>query len=127
MNDFRKLREDINERYVSKGAFLESTLTQDIMEINGNSQKTQTPMAVGVIGGVLGQIIICFQGLFKNYQAECKELFEEPKSLQSFLYVFIDSKLKSEKMSLIVAKEFELFLQNLDKPLQLNEMRVMKE
>jgi len=35
--------------------------------------------------------------------------------------------MKSEKFSLVVSGAFEEFLGSLDKPLKLNEMRIMKE
>jgi len=35
--------------------------------------------------------------------------------------------MKSEKMQLVVSKAFEDFLSGLEKPMALNEMRVMKE
>ncbi len=35
--------------------------------------------------------------------------------------------MRTDKLTLCVGKAFEDFLQSLEKPLQLNEMRVMKE
>ena len=39
----------------------------------------------------------------------------------------METKLKTEKFTLMVGKPYEEFIASLDKPLQLNEMRVMKE
>ena len=35
--------------------------------------------------------------------------------------------MKTEKFSLVVSKDFENFLSGLEKPMKLNEMRLMKE
>lgn len=51
----------------------------------------------------------------------------QPKLIQNFIYNYVDSKMKSDKMTVLVGKAIEDFLHGLDKPLQLNEMRVMKE
>lgn len=50
-----------------------------------------------------------------------------PKLIQNFLFLYIDAKMRTEKMILQVGKEVEIFLNTLEKPLQLNEMRVMKD
>ena len=50
-----------------------------------------------------------------------------PKLIQNFLFLYIDAKMRPEKMILQVGKEVEIFLNTLEKPLQLNEMRVMKD
>lgn len=96
---------------------------QELYEIDGNGQRANV---TGIIGGMLGQIIICFQGLIKKYGSEIPAL-SDPKTVQWFLYQFIDQRLKSEKLPLVVGKCIEEFLNSLDKPLQLNEMRIMKE
>ena len=41
--------------------------------------------------------------------------------------MYIDSKMRTDKLILQVGKPVEDFLNGLEKPLQLNEMRVMKE
>lgn len=51
----------------------------------------------------------------------------DPKIVQPFLFLYIDAKMKTEKIILQVNKAIEDFLNSLEKPLQLNEMRVMKE
>lgn len=53
--------------------------------------------------------------------------FFEPRVIQNFIYTFIETKLKTEKFTFMVGKAYEQFLASLEKPLQLNEMRVMKE
>lgn len=50
-----------------------------------------------------------------------------PQVVQNFIYIYINEKLKSEKLSLQVDHRFEKFLNNLANPLKLNEMRTMKE
>jgi hypothetical protein len=41
--------------------------------------------------------------------------------------MYVEQKMRSEKMVVQVGKSVEDFLNGLEKPLQLNEMRVMKE
>ena len=48
-------------------------------------------------------------------------------TVQNFLYSFILEKIKTEKLSMQVDHRFEKYLNNLANPLQLNEMRTMKE
>jgi hypothetical protein len=55
------------------------------------------------------------------------DAFLSHRVVWNFLFLYIDSKMRTEKMTLCVGKAFENFLNSLEKPLQLNEMRVMKE
>lgn len=80
---------------------------------------------VGILGGYIGQFAICFHTLHKYWEKDMDIL--NPKTVQNFLFLYIDSKMKVEKMILQVGKAVEEFLLSLEKPLQLNEMRVMKE
>jgi len=47
--------------------------------------------------------------------------------ITNFLFHFIDNKMKCEKFVMTVGLAVEDFLANLEKPLILNEMRVMRE
>ena len=74
-------------------------------------------------------MIFAFNSLNKHYGGEegaANEILNK-KIVTTFLYNFIDSRMKTEKMVMTVGKEVENFLNNLEKPMQLNEMRVMKE
>ncbi len=55
------------------------------------------------------------------------EDFLNPNVIQNFLFSYIDSKMKTEKFTLMVGRQIEHFLGTLEKPLKLNEMRVMKD
>jgi hypothetical protein len=55
------------------------------------------------------------------------DAFLSHRVVQNFLFLYIDSKMRTEKMIMCVGKAVEEFLNSLEKPLQLNEMRVMKE
>lgn len=122
-NELRKLKEEVNEQFILKGEPREHILLQDLVEVNGNYQKTPV---VGGLGGLLGQMIICFSAIHKKWKKEQQD-FLNPKVIQNFLYLYIDAKMRSEKLILQVGKCIEDFLNSLEKPLQLNEMRVMKE
>ena len=80
---------------------------------------------MGAIGGLLGQLIFIFNAIHRKWKKEVDIL--NPKVVQNFLFLYIDSKMKTEKFVLQVGKGVEDFLVNLPQPLQLNEMRVMKE
>ena len=43
--------------------------------------------------------------------------FFEPRVIQNFIYTFIETKLKTEKFTFMVGKQYELFLNSLEKPL----------
>ena len=58
--------------------------------------------------------------------SEAPRLIITANVVQNFIYTYILEKLKSEKFALLVDKRYELFLQNLPNPMQLNEMRTMK-
>lgn len=74
---------------------------------------------------MIGQIVIVFSALHKQFKKDTELL--SPKTIQNFLFLYIDAKMRNDKMVVMVGKEVELFLNSLEKPLQLNEMRVMKE
>lgn len=74
---------------------------------------------------MLGQIILCFSGIQKRWKKDTEVL--SPKVVQNFLFLYIDAKMRQEKIILQVGKAVEDFLNTLERPLQLNEMRVMKE
>jgi len=48
-------------------------------------------------------------------------------NIQNFIHFFINEKLKYEKFTHQIGKEYVQFLMNLEKPMKLNEMRTMKE
>lgn len=50
-----------------------------------------------------------------------------PAVIQSFIFNYISERLKPERLLLAVDPSFEVFLNNLEKPMNLNEMRTMKE
>jgi len=62
---------------------------------------------------MLGQMILCFNTLKANYQ----DIELSPALVQSFLFQYIEGKMKCEKFPVIVGKDVENFLNNLDKPL----------
>ena len=72
-------------------------------------------------------MIIVLSGAYKVAQKYKVEDFLTPNIVQNFLLNFIDQKMRTDKFTFMVGKEIENFLGTLEKPLQLNEMRVMKE
>lgn len=120
----RALKDELNARFVQKAEHKENLIGLEMMNINGFHQKQNVQ---GVIGGFLGQLIIVLSGAFKVAQKHKIEDFLTPNIVQNFLLNFIDQKMRTERFTLLVGKEIETFLNTLEKPLQLNEMRVMKE
>ena len=53
-------------------------------------------------------------------------LILNPSMIQNFIYVYINEKLKQEKLNMQVDAKFEKFLKNLPSPLELNEIRTLK-
>lgn len=49
------------------------------------------------------------------------------RHIQRFIYDYFNEKLKVEKLSMQVDPEFESMLKNLKVPLELNQIRTMKE
>jgi hypothetical protein len=121
--ELRKLKEEINESFIKKGEPREGMLLQDMVEIDGNYQRQAM---IGCLGGMLGQLIVCFSALSKMEQLRDVDILD-PKVVQPFIFLYIDAKMRTDKVYLQVHKAFEDFLNSLEKPLQLNEMRVMKE
>lgn len=120
----RALKDELNARFVQKAEHKENLIGLEMMNINGFHQKQNVQ---GVIGGFLGQLIIVLSGAFEVAQKHKIEDFLTPIVVQNFLLNYIDQKMKTDKFTLLVGKEIETFLNTLEKPLQLNEMRVMKE
>ena len=46
--------------------------------------------------------------------------------VQNFIYVYINEKLKTEKLNMQVDAKFEKFLKGLPQPLELNSIRTLK-
>jgi hypothetical protein len=128
-------------------------LKSPLVEADGYGTK-ETPV-IGMLGGWLGQDMIVFNTLAKSYKTLDKDRKSSsskgtPKSqksgedraesgirserrlinaniIQEFLYNYIQEKLKSEILIMNVSRSFEQFLLKLEKKMQLNEMRYMKE
>ena len=109
---------------MQKAEHKENLIGIEMMDINGYHLKQN---AQGVIGGFLGQLIIVISGAFMAAQKHKLEDFLTPNVVQNFIFNYIDQKMKTEKFTFMVGKQIETFLNTLEKPLQLNEMRVMKE
>lgn len=62
-------------------------------------------------------MIICFSGLHKKWHKEAGLDLLNPKVVQNFLFLYIDTKMRTEKLVLQVGKAMEEFLQSLEKPL----------
>lgn len=130
-SELKKLKSEVNQEFVVKGEPRDNIMIQDMLEVTGNFQKT--PM-VGVVGGLLGQFILVFSAVQKKWGKDLKgeptdaeSGFLSHRVVQNFLFLYLDSKMRTEKLVLCVGKAYEDFLLSLEKPLQLNEMRVMKE
>lgn len=61
-----KLRGDIQEVFIKKGVSADVIAQQDLFEIDGNRNKN----IVGVLGGVLGQLIITLALMERNYNRQ---------------------------------------------------------
>lgn len=123
--ELKRLREEVNTLFVSKGEFKDGVLIQEQIEITGNHSRQPI---IGALGGFLGTLAIVVSGAhLKAKQAGLEKVMLDARIIQNFLLLYIDQKMRTEKFTLQVGKAVEQFLNNLDKPLQLNEMRVMKE
>ena len=70
--------------------------------------------------------MMVFNAIQKHYRTDEID-FTSAKIVQNFLFKFIDSQMKTDKMVMMVGKAYEDFIFGLEKPLNLNEMRIMKE
>ena len=61
------MREEIKVNFIDKGSQQEGILSQDLININGN--KDPNPI-VGCLGGMLGQLIIVFNSIIKNFDKD---------------------------------------------------------
>ena len=103
------LKEEIDAAFVSKGESKEHMLSQELSEINGNHE---AKTIIGVLGGYLAQFIFAFNAIDKHYKGEGmpgEEILTKEK-VQNFLFQYVDSKMMSEKLVLIVGKAVEDFL-----------------
>ena len=55
-------------------------------------------------------MIICFSGLHKKWHKEAGLDLLNPKVVQNFLFLYIDTKMRTEKLVLQVGKAMEEFL-----------------
>ena len=65
---------------------------------------------------MVGQIILCFHAVQRHWKKDKIEILN-PKIVQNFLYLYIDAKMRTEKLILQVGKAVEDFLNGLEKPL----------
>jgi hypothetical protein len=49
------------------------------------------------------------------------------QNVQNFIHYFIGEKAKAEKLTLVVGHAYQKFIEGLERPMKLNEMRIMKE
>lgn len=59
--------------------------------------------------------------------AQQDRMFFNPPTIQGFIYNYIGEKLKTERIQFVVDHRFESFINSLPVPLNLNEMRTLKE
>jgi len=64
-NELRKLKEEIYNNFVAKGESKENILAQEIIEIDGMHLKLPS---VGALGGMLGQMIVCFHAAHRHWK-----------------------------------------------------------
>lgn len=64
---------------------------------------------------MLGQMILCFSAIHKKWKKDTD--FLNPKIVQNFIFLYIDTKMRAEKLFLQVGKSVEDFLLSLEKPL----------
>ncbi len=115
LNELKRLKDEIHATYIVGGKGNESKehmLMQDLVEIDGMNMGQP---CIGVLGGYMGQMMVCFHTLHKYWQNEIDIL--NPRIVQNFLFLYIDAKMKAEKMVLQVGKQVEEFLHSLERPL----------
>jgi len=64
-NELKKLKQDIYTNFVEKGEHRENILNQDLIEIDGMNLRAP---CVGSLGGMLGQMIICFHAVHRHWK-----------------------------------------------------------
>jgi hypothetical protein len=142
------LRETVEKEFIAKGVGVEEILKCPLVEADGYGTK-ETPI-VGMLGGWLGQIMIVFNCLAKNYKGLDRDRKSgsskgTPRShksgkssnidknesrkiindyvIQEFIYNFIGEKLQAEVLLMNVDWRFEDLLKKLAraKPILLNQ------
>lgn len=122
--ELKKLKEEVFNTYISRGDSRDGILANEVMNANGFHQRSQ---CAGVLGGFIGQLMLVISGAHRRMKQTLGKLLVEPRIVQNFLLLYIDQRMKTDRFVMMVGKPVELFLLGLDKPLSLNEMRVMKE
>ena len=102
--ELKRLREEVNTLYVSRGEFKDSTLSHEISEVNGHHAKTG---CVGAIGGFLGQMALVISGAHKKAKQAGLSIVLDPRVVQNFLLLYIDSRMKTEKFTMQVGRAVE--------------------
>jgi hypothetical protein len=76
-NELKKLKDEVHSLFVVKGESKEHVLNQEFIEITGLHLKTPS---IGSIGGILGQIMICFHTIHKHWAKEVNDILS-PKTV----------------------------------------------
>jgi len=95
--------------------------TEEGKSQHGDTNKTDREGAAASEKGVLGgenpgaEPVIKEKGWFTK------------QNVQNFLHYFIGEKAKAEKLTLVIGHAYQRFIEGLERPMKLNEMRNMKE
>lgn len=75
--ELKRLREEVNTLFVSRGEYKDSILSNEVQEITGFHNKANN--AVGTLGGFLGQLALVVSGAHKRAKTAGITLFEEAR------------------------------------------------
>jgi hypothetical protein len=102
--ELKKLRDEVSYRFVAKGEYKESILTNEVQEITGFHIKAG---AVGALGGFIGQLGIVLSGAHKKAKALGIKVLQEARIIQNFLFLYIDARMKTDKFTMQVGRAVE--------------------
>jgi hypothetical protein len=98
--ELKRLKEQINENFISSSESKEPIVVQDFSDIHG--MYTGQPV-IGVIGGAITQIAIVLSAAIKHHEDATTEFFNR-KSMTVFLHQFISNQMKFDYLNFLVSK-----------------------
>lgn len=108
--ELRKLKEDINEKFVKAGESVEGIASQEISTPNSDMMSKNI---IGAVGGPFVQIALVLSVL-KDKEEEEFDDFYTKKNIAQFLIFYVISNMKPEQLTVLIGRHIENFMQESD-------------
>lgn len=111
--ELRKLKEDIQEKFIKTGESVEGIVFQELSTPNADFIPKNI---IGAVGGPFIQLAIVLSSL-KGKEEDFEEFYNK-KSIAQFLITYVISAMKPEQISILLGKHIEAFMEESDQTME---------